>query len=558
MAGNINVHLPKLTADVKRFKDFRTDFGDILINDLNNLDLDKLWVVGYFEHSNPIDSEDTIDSEQRFSLRELLYSLCPTLTSVSYSYKISNVTDHTQLSGSWSNNYPTATEENPYVWVKTTYTFENGNEVYGYHITDKFIKGSSDVTPEPGDDTEKINITIHKVWNDGSGPETRHPSVYVNLKADGELIDIISISNDLTVVRKNKYQNNSLREIVYSVEELNLDGYTSSVATNYNPDSGDYTFTITNTPINADPTTYTVTVVADPSEGGAVSGGGVYQNGDTCTVFASPNTSNGYRFENWTNASNIPLSSSTRYQFTVTSDVTLTAHFSNIYYGYIDYNPNGGSGNQMHQSVASNQTTVTLFSNTTTNFFNNGYHLIGWDTNASATSPTYSLGQSGVQLATLFPNGINAEHSSVTLYAIWEANGGSDDDLIVSYTSNIDATGFSWDSATTASASMPTSGVWSTVNSNGLSNNESYRYIYMDTSRYPNKSYIRVPKNWVTGTQDLYKYDTGNTVWYQVGSEYTLEKDTERSLADNDYDYWTIYCAASTGTSYFALKINNN
>lgn len=44
-------------------------------------------------------------------------------------------------------------------------------------------------------------------------------------------------------------------------------------------------------------TNYTVTLLADPADGGTVSGGGTYPDGTQATVSASP--ANGYRFAAW-------------------------------------------------------------------------------------------------------------------------------------------------------------------------------------------------------------------------------------------------------------------
>ena len=73
------------------------------------------------------------------------------------------------------------------------------------------------------------------------------------------------------------------------------------------------------------PNEYTITVTADPTNGGTVSGGGTYQQGQSCTVTASANT--GYTFTNWTENGNV-VSSNASYTFTVTANRSLVAHFS--------------------------------------------------------------------------------------------------------------------------------------------------------------------------------------------------------------------------------------
>lgn len=92
-----------------------------------------------------------------------------------------------------------------------------------------------------------------------------------------------------------------------------------------------YTFTVTNDRVlTAHFTTnspyYTISVTANPSDGGSVSGGGSFQQGESCTLTAMTNT--GYTFTNWTeNDSVVSVYSST--SFVVNSNRSLVANFSN-------------------------------------------------------------------------------------------------------------------------------------------------------------------------------------------------------------------------------------
>ena len=72
-------------------------------------------------------------------------------------------------------------------------------------------------------------------------------------------------------------------------------------------------------------TSGTISVVAEPDEGGEVSGSGLYEGGTFCTVTASPNE--GYCFANWTENGNV-LSYDSIYSFVVTGERVLTAHFA--------------------------------------------------------------------------------------------------------------------------------------------------------------------------------------------------------------------------------------
>ena len=70
---------------------------------------------------------------------------------------------------------------------------------------------------------------------------------------------------------------------------------------------------------------YTINVSASPSNGGTVTGGGTYQQGQYCTVHAEANSN--YTFTNWTeNGSQV--STNANYTFTVTGNRTLVAHFA--------------------------------------------------------------------------------------------------------------------------------------------------------------------------------------------------------------------------------------
>ena len=75
----------------------------------------------------------------------------------------------------------------------------------------------------------------------------------------------------------------------------------------------------------SEPIRYYVRVSADPMEGGMVLGGGSYEEGQSCTVKASPNAL--YTFSNWTENGHI-VSDSATYTFTVTCNRNLVANFA--------------------------------------------------------------------------------------------------------------------------------------------------------------------------------------------------------------------------------------
>ncbi len=86
--------------------------------------------------------------------------------------------------------------------------------------------------------------------------------------------------------------------------------------------------------------------------------------------------------------------------------VTLYAVWLESEYTII-YNANGGSGSLTGQKVEIDES-VTLASS---GFTKDGYTLLGWATNASASAPEYQLGQTVSHLAA---------GGTITLYAVWE------------------------------------------------------------------------------------------------------------------------------------------
>lgn len=75
-----------------------------------------------------------------------------------------------------------------------------------------------------------------------------------------------------------------------------------------------------------DPDTYTLSLVAQPAEGGTVEGDGDYEEGYQAMVTAT--VAQGYEFVSWTDSEGTPLSTEASFLFTMPAeDVTLTANF---------------------------------------------------------------------------------------------------------------------------------------------------------------------------------------------------------------------------------------
>ena len=123
---------------------------------------------------------------------------------------------------------------------------------------------------------------------------------------------------------------------------------------------------------------YTISVSANPTNGGTVTGGGSYQQGQSCTVSATPAT--GYTFLRWTENGN-QVSTNANYTFTVTSNRTLVAQFQQQNYTIsVSANPsNGGSatgGGAFH--YGDNCTVIATPAN--------GYTFLRWTENGNQVS----------------------------------------------------------------------------------------------------------------------------------------------------------------------------
>ncbi|MBO5102621.1 MAG: InlB B-repeat-containing protein, partial [Clostridia bacterium] len=142
--------------------------------------------------------------------------------------------------------------------------------------------------------------------------------------------------------------------------------------------------------------------------------------GSECEILeVSPNTAystlptptrTGYTFAGWYKNSDLTgsaVSSTT----TVTADHTLYAKWTPNTY-YIEYNGNGATNGSMSNSTHTYDTAKALITNTYTR---TGYSFLGWSTSSTATTATYTNGQSVNNLTST--NG-----GLIVLYAVWQAN----------------------------------------------------------------------------------------------------------------------------------------
>ena len=167
--------------------------------------------------------------------------------------------------------------------------------------------------------------------------------------------------------------------------------------------SANYSFTVTGGGTyvaNFSPNSYTISVSANPSSGGTVSGGGTYNYGSTCTLIATPAT--GYNFVRWTkNGSQVSTSAS--YSFTVTENASYVAVFSlKSYTISASASPSAG-GSVSGAGTYNHGSTCTLTATT-----NTGYTFMNWTKNGSVVSTnanySFTVTGSGTYVANFIQN----------------------------------------------------------------------------------------------------------------------------------------------------------
>ena len=126
------------------------------------------------------------------------------------------------------------------------------------------------------------------------------------------------------------------------------------------------------------PSSFNITVTANPSQGGTVTGGGTYNSGQSCTVSATANT--GYTFTNWTENGNV-VSTNASYTFNVEGNRSLVANFTlNTYTITATANPTNG-GTVSGAGTFNHGASCTLTATAAT-----GYTFTNWTENGSVVS----------------------------------------------------------------------------------------------------------------------------------------------------------------------------
>jgi hypothetical protein len=130
---------------------------------------------------------------------------------------------------------------------------------------------------------------------------------------------------------------------------------------------------------------YAITAVANPVEGGTITGAGNYNHGSAVNLVASPNE--GYEFVNWTEGGSI-VSTNTNYSFIANADRNLVANF--VVQSYtITATANPAEGGTITGAGSYNHSsTVNLVATP-----NAGYDFVNWTEGGSivSTDPNYSF-----------------------------------------------------------------------------------------------------------------------------------------------------------------------
>ena len=155
---------------------------------------------------------------------------------------------------------------------------------------------------------------------------------------------------------------------------------------------------------NFTPNQFTITASANPSSGGTVTGGGVYNAGASCTLTATAH--NGFTFINWTKNGTVVSTNST-YSFTVNENASYVAHFSHQSYEITATADPATGGSVSGAGTYYYGSTCTL-----TATANNGYNFTGWTKNGNIVSysPTYSFA--------VTENAAYVAHFSTTMFLI--------------------------------------------------------------------------------------------------------------------------------------------
>lgn len=182
--------------------------------------------------------------------------------------------------------------------------------------------------------------------------------------------------------RNNNVIANGLNGNSYTDSNLPDGYYNYHVTTNYYGGESDPSNQVTVQVYNP---SYTINAMANPSNGGSISGSGTYEVGQTCTLTATSNT--GHYFVNWTENGQT-VSSNANYSFTVTGNRNLVANFMAESYTITTSSTPNNSGSTTGGGTYTYGQTCTLHA-----VPNTGYSFLKWTKNGAqvSTNPNYSF-----------------------------------------------------------------------------------------------------------------------------------------------------------------------
>lgn len=200
---------------------------------------------------------------------------------------------------------------------------------------------------------------------------------------------------------------------------------TYTITVDLDGDGGTYqpvpvTATLSKTNPNVTVDFYTVSLKADPdSISTTLKGAGIYESGTKVTIEASTDAE-GYRFDGWTNddASNVSVSTSSQYTFTIGGKVNYTAHFSRTYTVQYLARPGDGSVSNLPTDPKGyyDGDEVTIPTAVPTR---PGYTFAGWSTADDGTAEYQAGGKFTIALdgsGGLQPD----DENTIKLYAVWQ------------------------------------------------------------------------------------------------------------------------------------------
>jgi len=263
--------------------------------------------------------------------------------------------------------------------------------------------------------------------------------------------------------------------------------------------------------------TYTIAVSANPSGSGSVTGGGTYEQGQSCTVRATAAT--GYNFQKWTeNGSQV--STNANYTFTVNANRNLVAFFQTESYA-ISASANPSSGGTVSGAGSYNYgQNCTLTATPAT-----GYSFVKWTKNGTQVSTnasyTFAVTASGSYVAHFQANSYTISVSASPSSGGTVSGGGTytyGQSCTVHATANNGYTFFNW-----------------TENGNVVSTNANYIFT-VNGNRSLVAHFRELPQAPTGAINGLFSVSATHRVWFSQGNLQYKASTAQWRFATNQYD----------------------